>query len=194
MSERHRWTVLAHLLRPQGRKGEILADLLTDFPEQFRQRPEVYLAAPGYSGTASEARAVQITASWLPLGRNEGRIVFGLSGVDSINSAESLAGLDVLIPAHERLPLEDGSEYVDDLVGCTVYDGAQAIGVVTDVEFSATPDGTRRLKDVAPLLTVVTQAGDEVLIPFVQAFLRAQDTSAKEIRMELPAGLVDLNR
>ena len=42
------WVVLAHLLRPQGRKGEVLAELFTDFPERFEDQRRVFLAAPGF--------------------------------------------------------------------------------------------------------------------------------------------------
>ncbi len=51
---------MARLLRPQGRKGELLAGLLTDFPERFVPGSTVYLAAQGFAGMADEARAVDI--------------------------------------------------------------------------------------------------------------------------------------
>ena len=36
--------------------------------------------------------------------------------------------------------------------------------------------------------------GEEILIPFVKAFLKKVDTDAKRIEVELPEGLIDLNR
>lgn len=193
MSESTRWTVLAHLLRPQGRKGELLAELHTDFPERFSDRADVSLASPGFDGAPQEARSAHVTAHWLPLGKNEGRIVLAFAGVDSITGAEALAGLDVLIATEDRVPLEEDAAYIDELVGCLVLDGEEPIGTIVSVEFSTTPDGLRRLPDVAPLLTVVTTGGDEILIPYVRAFLISQDTAAREIRMRLPPGLLDLN-
>ena len=53
------WIVLAHLLRPQGRKGEVLAELFTDFPERFEKQTRVFLAASGFAGTEAEARAAK---------------------------------------------------------------------------------------------------------------------------------------
>jgi 16S rRNA processing protein RimM len=193
-AERTEWTVIAHLLRPQGRKGELLAELLTDFPERFAAELAVSLAKPGFSGTADEARAATVTGFWLPVGKNQGRVVLSLAGVDSINDAEKLNGLDVLISKAERMELEDGAEYIDDLVGATVYDDGVAVGVVESVDFPTTPDGARRLDDAAPLLSVLTADGDEVLIPYVQEFLVALDVEAGRIEMKLPVGLVDLNR
>ena len=188
------WTTLAHLLRPQGRKGEVLAELLTDFPERFETQPRVFLAKPGYSGEAAGAREIAVAGYWLPVGRNHGRVVLALAGIDSIEKAEELAGLDVIIPADERVELDEDAEYISDLIDCVVYDGDTKVGTVTGVEFPATADGTRRLADAAPLLTVVDDAGDEVLIPYVQTFLVALSVEEKRIDMKLPAGLVELNR
>jgi 16S rRNA processing protein RimM len=188
------WVTLAHLLRPQGRKGEILAELFTDFPERFDDRTRVFLAKPGFTGTETEARDISVTSHWLPVGRNHGRVVLGFEGIDSIEKAEELAGLDVLIPASDRVELEDDAEYISDLIGCMVYDSGVAVGTVTDVEFPTTPDGTRRLDEAAPLLSVLTDDGDEVLIPYVQSFLVALLPEQKRIDMVLPVGLVDVNR
>jgi 16S rRNA processing protein RimM len=188
------WIVLAQLLRPQGRKGELLAELLTDFPERFENQGRVFLAPPGFSDAQEEARSVEVTSSWLPVGKNEGRIVLQFAGIDSISDAESIAGQEVIIPAEERLPLDDESVYISELVGCTIYDGAAVVGVVEDVQFPSTPDGGRRLTDAAPLLAVRSPEGDEVLIPFAKAFLVAMNTDAKRIDMILPVGLVEVNR
>ena len=188
------WIVLAHLLRPQGRKGEVLAELFTDFPERFEEQTRVFLAASGFAGEESEARAAEVVAFWLPVGKNEGRIVLQFAGIDTISDAEAVAGLDVIVPREERRPLDDDSVYISELVGCTVYDGATAVGVVEDVQFATTADGARRLTDAAPLLEITSLEGDEILIPFVKAFLVAVDTEAKRIEMKLPEGLIEVNR
>src|SRR5580692_714068 len=98
MSSSQRVT-LAHLLRPQGRKGELLAELLTDFPERFTGRV-VHLGPEGKSVEYT------IESYFLPTGRNAGRVVLKFANVDSINDAEKLNGLDVTIPQEERAPLE----------------------------------------------------------------------------------------
>jgi 16S rRNA processing protein RimM len=188
------WIVLAHLLRPQGRKGELLADLFTDFPERFEDQKRVFLAPPEFSGEASEARSAEVVSFWLPVGKNEGRIVLQFAGIDSISAAELLAGQEVIVPGEERLPLDDDSVYISELTGCTVYDGATMVGVVEDVQFPTTADGGRRLTDAAPLLAVRSLEGDEVLIPFAKAFLVAIHTEERRIDMTLPLGLLEVNR
>ena len=188
------WTVLAHLLRPQGRKGELLAELLTDFPQRFSQRERVFLAPPEFAGAETDARPIEILSHWLPVGRNQGRVVLGFAGILSINQAEEIVGLEVIVPATDRVELEDDAEYISDLLDCMVYDGPHAVGRVAAVDFPTTPDGSRRLADAAPLLTLVTETGDEILVPYVQAFLVSLSTENKRIDMKLPEGLLELNR
>lgn len=195
MSERlTSWTVLAHVLRPQGRKGEVLAELLTDFPEKFSERRQVYLVPAGFEGAPSEARQAEVISHWLPVGKNEGRIVLQFAEVGSITEAEALAGLDVVVPREERVTLADDAVYISELVGCTLYDRSTAVGIVTDVQFATTPDGARRLEEAAPLLVVEAENGAEVLVPFAKAFHPHVDAAAKRVDMTLPEGLVEVNR
>ena len=184
------WVVLAHLLRPQGRKGELLAELETDFPDRFQPGCTVFLAAPGIAPT--ELAPSIISSSWLPQGRNQGRIVLGFEGIDSIEKAERLLRLDVVVPESDRIQLTDDSVYTSDLIGCVLYDNDNAIGTVTGVQFLTTADGKRRLSDSAPLLTVDVN-GAEALIPFAKDLLVHLDITAKRITMHLPEGLLQLN-
>src|SRR5580658_4871419 len=100
---------LAHLLRPQGRKGELLADMLTNFPEKFTGR----VVQVGPEGKSSE---YTIESYFLPTGRNAGRVVLKFANVDSINDAEKLMGLDVTIPEEERVALEEDEAYISEVV------------------------------------------------------------------------------
>jgi len=217
MESATQWIVLARILRPQGRKGELLADLFTDFPERFRRQPRVWLAPQGFADSPSanmpptaqdsleqsapeksptpipSPRIAEVVSHWLPVGRNAGRIVLRFAGVDSIEQAEQFAGFEVLVPLAERTPLEDGAAYISDLIGCTVTDRDRLLGTVTSVDFPTTPDGTRHLDDAAPLLVLTSPTGDEILIPFARAYLLSLDTAAKSIHMSLPEGLAEIN-
>ncbi len=154
----------------------------------------MYLAPPNFQGGSDEARLAEVIAHWMPVGKNEGRIVLHFAGIDTISDAESLAGKDVLIPAEERLPLEDDSIYISELVGSTVYDGETPVGIVEDVQFAMTADGNRRLEDAAPLLEVRSPEGDEILIPFAKALLVSVNAEEKRIEMRLPEGLIEINQ
>jgi 16S rRNA processing protein RimM len=172
------WAILAQLVRPQGRSGEMIADLLTDFPERFADRKCLYLLASETDRTPT--REVVLVHHWL----HKGRVVLKFSAVDSIDEAEKLRGLFVAIPASERAPLSDDSVYISDLIGCEVIDVASS------------PIQIGRVKDMdreAGLLMVQPSKGPEVLIPFAKAYLVSIDLAAKRIEMRLPEGLLDIN-
>jgi 16S rRNA processing protein RimM len=189
MTTEEQWAWLARIRRPQGRKGEVFADILTDFPEKFAERKHLWLLAEGAaagspSGTPGKpARELELTAHWL----HKGGIVLHFAGFDSISSAETLAGLIVAIPREQRVPLSDDEVYIADLIGCTLFDvaGVQpvVVGEIQEVDRTAGP--------VA--LLVVEGATGEVLVPFAKSYLRTIDIASKRVEMDLPAGLIELN-
>ena len=206
------WVWLARIRRPQGRKGEVFADILTDFPEKFADRrlwlipdpesprasvqpapvkgtgfsPHVHPSQKG-GALAPEGfpREVELQAHWL----HKGGIVLHFVQFSSISDAETLAGLVVAIPLEQRAPLGDDEVYIADLIGCTLLDvaGAEpvAIGQIEDVDRTAGP--------VALLVVSSPDAKEEILIPFAKSYLRLIDLAAKVVEMALPAGLADLN-
>jgi 16S rRNA processing protein RimM len=175
------WVRIAHLVRTQGRHGELLAEILTDFPEAFATRTAVFLASPQPGSTP---QPVTVERHWL----HKGRLVLKFAGVDSISAAEALRGLDVVIPREQRVPLHDGSLYIDDLIGCAVLDAAQPGAPVLGTIRAVVPQ-----PETADLLVVTTAAGGEILIPFAKAYLVQVDTAAQRVTLRLPAGLLEIN-
>jgi 16S rRNA processing protein RimM len=192
---------LARIRKPQGRKGEVFAETLTDFPDKFKERRQLWLlppqeatiasrgprqlAAPASGAAAAQApRQVELLNHWL----HKGGVVLHFAGVDSITAAEALKGTTVAIPREERAALNEGEVYVGDLIGCVLMDvaGAEAVrvGEIESVDRSG---------GAAPLL-VVRGAKGEVLVPFTKSYLRKIDLDAKRVEMELPVGLVDLSQ
>jgi 16S rRNA processing protein RimM len=190
-------------LRPQGRRGELLAELLSDLPGLFTPDHRVTVAG---SGTAP-AIATTIESHWSPTGRNAGRIVLKLAGVDTISAAELLAGRELLVLSSDLPPLEPDTWFVRDLLGCQLFDGDTLIGEVTGLEYPMSADGRTRLPDAAPLLEVTgmtglrsnskTSSSDTLghaapaLIPFIKAWLDSVDLEKKRLVMHLPAGLIE---
>ncbi len=183
-----RWLVLAHFVRPQGRKGELLADLLTDFPERFSGRPRVFVVPPDYNGSPEEAVAMEVTSSWLPSGRNSGRIVLGLSGSTTISEAEALKGQDVAVPIEEKMPLDEGAVYIHELTGADLFSLGARVGRIEDVLSNETPADT----EGASILVVRGPAGEEILVPFAIAYHPNFDSGSRRLHMELPEGLIEL--
>ena len=190
------WFPIARLLRPQGRRGELLADPLSDLPGLFAPNREVLLAPANAAAPAPNTLPLHIEEHFFPTGKNAGRVVLKLSGCDSISAAEALAGQQLFIPTGELPPLDPGTFFVGDLLGCTLYDSASPntpAGTVTDVEFATAPDGRTRLEDAAPLLSVELAShpnSEPILVPFVLAWIDTIDVAARRITMHLPEGLL----
>jgi len=178
------WAWLARLRRPQGRKGEILAEILTDFPEKFAERRQLWLLAPLSPANQIPApRPIELAHHWL----HKGGVVLHFAGVDSISAAELLCGLIVAIPRTERAQLGEDEAYIGDLVGCELVDLAGpepvCLGPIEDVDRSAGP---------VALLVVRGKKG-ELLVPFAKSYLRTIDLANKRLEMVLPEGLIELN-
>ena len=171
---------VARIAKPQGRRGEVAAEVLTDFPERFEKRGPVYLGDPGQA-----PEAVELEDAW----PHKGRMILKFSGVDSIDDAERLRGKLVLIPMEEKATLPSGSYYVWELVGCRVLrtsGGAdEEIGIVTEVGRTGGAD----LLHVA----AAGNRGRELLIPLAQAICTRIDTKAKAIWIDPPDDLLELN-
>ena len=180
------WVWLARIRKAQGRKGEVLAEILTDFPEKFSERKRVWLLAQaGLSGES--AREVELRSHWLNKSQ-AGGVVLHFAGVDSITEAEGLRGLIVAIPRAERAALGEDEVYVGDLIGCQLVDVAsepeRLVGVIEDVDREAGP--------VALLVVAGAASGEEILVPFAKAYLRGIDVEGKRVEMALPEGLVEV--
>jgi 16S rRNA processing protein RimM len=167
------FVTVARVVRSQGRRGELIADLLTDFPERFAERRRLFAA------DSSGRRELQLEAHWL----HKGRVVLKFRGVDSIEQAQALAGCELQIPREERAPLPQGAAYVSDLIGCEVLDRGRALGVIAEVQFGA---------GEAPLLLVRSEAGEH-MIPFAAEFVQGLDASGKRLDMSLPPGMLELD-
>jgi 16S rRNA processing protein RimM len=190
-ADKQAWVWLARIRRPQGRKGEVLADILTDFPEKFAERKRVWLL--NAAGTASEsAREAELVSHWLHKGvRVQGQpaaIVLHFAGVISISEAEGLKDLVVAIPRAERARLDEDEVYVGDLIGCSLIDVAgdspRTVGVIEDVDREAGP--------VALLVVQAAGQAEEVLVPFAKAYLRRIDLDVRRVEMALPEGLIEV--
>jgi 16S rRNA processing protein RimM len=189
---------VARILRPRGNKGEVAAELLTDFPERLTQLREVFLTHGD-----SEPRRHGIETCWLSQ-NHRGQAVFHFEGFTSIADAEKLRGLDVLLPFEQRVTLPARQYFVSDLIGCSVFENPTSpnvlssssclassapsfLGTVRDVQFSGEAvSGT-------PLLAVDTSQG-ELLIPLAEEICTSIDIAARRIDIVLPEGLRELNR
>lgn len=177
---------LARVLRPWGRRGEVAAEVLTDFPQRLSSLRQVHL----FDGR-NPAYSIGLRSFRLHLGQ----AILHFEGAESISDAERLRGLEVQVPASERVALVPGRFYINDLVGCEVWESAGAdatarLGTVREVQRAA--EFGRDATPEAWLLAVATPAG-EVLIPFAAEICTRIDVAARRIEVNLPEGLRELN-
>lgn len=164
---------IARIARPQGVRGEVIADILTDFPERFAALDEVTLRRDGQligPLTLEQHRF------------HKGRVLLKFAGYDDADRAEELRGASVVIDREDLVELDDDEYFVFDLEGCAVVttDG-QPLGVVAKVEDYG----------AAPLLVVRDQSR-EILIPLTREICPDVNTKNKQIVVNPPDGLLDL--
>lgn len=166
---------LARVVKTQGRHGEVAAEIHSDVPGRFAAG--MMLSALPKAGSRRE---VEVEDLW----PHKGLLVLKFRGVDSISDAELLVGAELQVPRGERAQLEQGWNYVSDLIGCTVLDKAREIGRVEEVQFGA---------GEAPLLVIANEVGKKIEVPFAEAYLEGVDIEQHRVRMNLPEGMLEIN-
>ena len=165
---------LARVVKTQGRCGEVAAEAHSDVPERFAVGMKLFAL-----GESDTRREMEVEDLW----PHKGLLVLKFRGVDSISDAEVLIGNELQVPRGQRAELEGGWTYVSDLVGSTVLDHGREIGRIEDVQFGA---------GEAPLL-IVAAAGKKFDVPFAEAYLEGVDVTKREVRMNLPEGMLEIN-
>ena len=159
---------IGRVVKPQGRKGEVLVQPFSDRPDRFPSLRAVYV--PGQGGAA---RPMEVVASW----PHKGGFVLKFRGVDSIDDAEAFRGMDVRIGEEELPALPAGSYYHHQLKGLAAFDEAgEPVGTVQEILETG---------GEAPVLSV-RRAGAETLIPLAEAFVREVDLARGRIVVVRP--------
>lgn len=163
---------IAKLVKPRGLRGEIAADVLTDFPERFENLEKVVALLPN-----GERCELKIEDFWF----QKDRIVLKFDGYDSIEKAETLRNAEVCVPESEAVALDAGEFFDWELAGCRVETvEGEKIGAVKEVMRTG---GTEIL--------VVEGKGKDYLIPFAETICTEVDIENKLIRIDPPEGLLE---
>lgn len=167
------WISIARIARPQGVRGEVIADILTDYPDRFESLEDVTLLRGG---------SVVATATLEDFWFHKGRVVLKFAGYDDANKAEELRDVSLVIRSDELVELEEDEYFLFDLEGCEVVtvDGEELGSVAKVEDYGAAP------------LLVIRRQGKEVLIPLTRDICPEVDTDHKRIVVKLPDGLLDL--
>ena len=166
--------VVAHIVKTRGLRGEVVANLLTDFPDRFE-------GLESLTGVASDGskRSMQIEEKWF----HGDRLVLKFAGFDSIDEAKALVGYELAVPEADRVELPEDTFYEWELTGCLVetIDG-RTIGKVAGVMHTG---GVEMLK-------VVDETGRDRLIPMASDIVVKIDQDRKLIQIDPPEGLLEL--
>lgn len=163
---------IAKIVKSRGLRGEVSADILTDFPERFDDLESVIALLP--NGTRRDLKIEDFRFQ-------KNRVLLTFEEIDSIEAAENLRNAEICVPESEAVALEE-DEYFDwELAGCAVETvEGEKIGCVKELMRTG---GTEIL--------VVKGAEKEFLIPFAETICTEVDVENKLIRVDAPEGLLE---
>jgi 16S rRNA processing protein RimM len=164
---------VARAVKTKGLKGELVADLLTDFPDRFAEVTRLICVAQ--NGLRSEVELEDYSFQ-------QQRIVLKLAGIDDIESAAALVGCEFAVPEAETVQLSAGEFYDWELEGCTVKtaEGKQ-VGFVQGVLRTG---GTDAL--------VIENQDKDYLVPLAETIVVSIDIEKRVILIDPPEGLLEL--
>jgi 16S rRNA processing protein RimM len=166
---------VARVAKARGVKGEVAADLLTDFPERFGRLGELIAVFPG-------GRRARLALEGHRL--HGDRVLLKLGGYDSPEDAAQLAGCVLAVPEGEAVELEEGEFYDWQLEGCRAETvEGRRLGTVREVLHTG---------GEAPVLVIRDEDEREHLVPLAESICVEIDTGAKLIRVDAPEGLLEI--
>lgn len=163
---------IAKIAKSRGLRGELVADILTDFPERFDDLQQVLAVK-----SDGEILKLEIEKFWF---QNK-RIVLKFAGYDSIEAAENLRNCEICIRESEAVELESDEFFDWELQDCAVetVEGVK-LGTVKEV-----------LRTGGTEVLVVEGETKEYLIPFAETICTEVDIENKRIKVDAPEGLLD---
>jgi 16S rRNA processing protein RimM len=172
------------LVAAQGLQGELRVLPMSDFPQRFTRPGRRWLQGrpPQPPRVVELLRGRQLPGKEL--------FVVQLAGVDSREAAEALVGLELLVAANDRPPLQPGEFHLLDLVGLEARllesDGSpgELIGRVRDLLHAG--------NDLLEIERPGEPGPSPLLIPFVQAIVPVVKLKEGWIGLTPPPGLLDL--
>jgi 16S rRNA processing protein RimM len=165
---------IARIVRPQGIRGEVIAEIATDFPERFAQLSSVNIRT-----SAGQLRQALLESYRF----HQHRVVFKFQGIDTCDQAEELRGASLQIREEDLVSLPEDSYYDFQLIGCEVTTTTgERLGEVKEVMHTG----------AAPILVITDQNGTEHLIPLAEEICTKIDVKTKRITVAPPEGLLDL--
>lgn len=166
------WLIVGRVGKPHGVHGDVLVDIMTDFPERLSDGVEFGLGDDG--GPAETHRVFRIRY-------HKRRWLLSVAGLRERSAVEAWRGRYIYLPEQSLDELPDGYYYEHHLVGLAVVSTLGVpLGTVTGVD----PEGVQSL-------LVVRRDRREYLVPYVPEIVREVDLEGGRIVVDPPSGLLD---
>jgi len=167
------YVVVGQVRRPHGIRGEVRAEILTDYPERIAQHDYLYLAHPE---TPDDAERYELES----VRPHKGVLLVKLAGCDDRDTAEELRGMLVQVPLEDAVPLDEGEYYHFQLEGMDVVtETGEWLGRVGEV-----------LRGGAHDVYLVRGPRGEVLLPAVEDVILELDLEARKMTVHLLPGML----
>ena len=164
------YLAVGRLRRPHGVKGEIIMDVLTDFPERLEAGMLLY------AGEAHQPLRVRSIRS------HDKVLLMAFEGMQTPEIVGELRNQFLHVSAADRPPLPAGEYYHHQLIGLRVIDEAgNSLGLITSIL------ETGGANDV---YLVTGQDDRELLLPDIEEVVLSIDLEAGEMRVHLLPGLL----
>ena len=148
------------IVKPQGIRGEVKVQPLTDDINRFKKLKEVLIDGKNYR------------VSNVIIGGNT--VFLSLSGITDRNVAETFRGKFLCVTRENAVELEEGRYFVVDIIGCDIVtEDGESVGKVTDV-FSARTD----------IFTVECVDGRIMRFPYLNKVVKKVDVENSIITIE----------
>ncbi|MFR7590828.1 MAG: ribosome maturation factor RimM [Longibaculum sp.] len=158
--------IIGKIVNTHGIKGELKVQSSTDFiEERFQKGKHICIDDHGK----------MIDMVVLSYRFHKGLVLVTFQNYQDINLVEKYKGCLLYADKDESL-LDEGEYYVGDLIGCEVYDRGELIGKVKDVQLYEHHD------------VLVVEGKQNIMIPYVEAFVKEEDINQKRIDVELIEG------
>jgi 16S rRNA processing protein RimM len=169
--------VVGRVVKAHGITGEVVVEIRTDDPD-MRFAPGSSLRGRPSRGGPENRYVVESSRE------HSGRLLVRLDGVADRNAADALRGILFVVDSEELPPIEDPDEFYDhQLEGLRVVTTeGRLVGNVAEVLHTAAGE----------LLSVTTESGAEVLVPFVSAIVTSVSLADQTIEIDPPEGLLEL--
>jgi 16S rRNA processing protein RimM len=153
------------LRRPHGVEGEILMEVLTDFPERLRAGKLVYVGEDHQPMRIAHKRP------------QDQALLITFPGIDTPEAAGTLRNKQVFIKADNLPELPEGEYYHHQLLGLKVInESGLELGLLTEIIETGAND----------VYVATSLEGKEILFPAIESVILGVDLERNEMRVKLP--------